>query len=181
MIHKYPYRIHKPGMSQIPPYFQKYVEQVRTDEGFAALMDGATEYMSTLAVIPPAKMKHAYEKNKWTVEEVLLHMIDTERVFQSRALRIARQEPQVMNGFDQDLYVRSLPRIERSIESIRDEYETVRKSSFLLFAGLTKVEMKLSGKVSDYVLTLPSIPFIIAGHETHHLKILRDRYNIMEI
>src|SRR5690606_20288655 len=100
--------------------------------------------------------KHAYEKNKWTVEEVLLHMIDTARVFQSRALRIARQEPQVMNGFDQDLYVRSLPRIERSIESIRDEYETVRKSSFLLFAGLTKVEMKLSGKVSDYVLTLPS-------------------------
>lgn len=181
MIHKYPYQIHKPGMNQFPKYLQKYATLVKLDEGFAALMDGATEFMTMLSVLPPDKMNHKYQRNKWSVQEVLLHMIDTERIFQDRALRISRQETQVQPGFDQDLYVKNLPNIERSIESIRDEYETVRKATFLLFAGLTKVEMKLHGRVSDYDLTLPSIPFVIAGHEIHHLNILKERYHIMGI
>ena len=181
MIHKYPYQIHKPGNRQIPKYYQKYVGLVQTNEGFAALMEGATDFMAMLSVIPPEKMKYSYGKNKWNVQEVLLHMIDTERIFQTRAFRISRQEPQVMTGFDQDLYVRNLPNIDRSIESIRDEYETVRKATFLLFAGLTKVEMKLQGRVDNYKISLPSIPFIIAGHEIHHLNLLRERYKIMGI
>ncbi|SRR5690606_3946433 len=179
MIHKYPYQIHKPGVSQIPKYLQRYTSRVNNNEGFAALMEGAQLFMSMLSVLPVEKMSYRYQPDKWTVQEVLLHMIDTERIFQDRALRISRAETQLQPGFDQDLYVKNLPNIERSIESIRDEYETVRKSTFLLFAGLTKVEMKRQGPVSDYILTLPSIPFVIAGHEIHHLIILRDRYGIV--
>lgn len=181
MIHRYPYKIHKPGNSQIPEYYQKYADLVRQNEGFAALMEGATSFMATLSVIPHDKMNYAYKKGKWTVQEVLLHMIDTERVFQGRALHISRKDKKVMHGFDQDRYVRNLPRIERSVESIRDEYETVRKATFLLFAGLTKVEMKLQGRLGKLTLTLPSIPFIIAGHEIHHLNILQERYGIMNL
>ncbi len=181
MIHKYPYRIHKPGSNQFPEHLQNYAKLVDTNEGFTAMMEGATAFMSMLSVLPTEKMAHSYDKNKWTVQEVLLHMIDTERMFQNRALRISRKESRSLSGFDQDKYVKNLPQIVRSIESIRDEYETVRKGTFLLFAGLTKVEMKLQGRVGNYTLTLPSIPFIIAGHEIHHLNILNDKYNILEI
>lgn len=181
MIHKYPYRIHKPRKNQFPEHLQQYAKLVETNEGFSALMEGATEFMALLSALPPAKMSHAYQKNKWTVQEVLLHMIDTERMFQNRALRISRKEQRALSGFDHNRYVKNLPNIARSIESIRDEYETVRKGTFLLFAGLTKVEMKLEGRVSNYKLTLPSIPFIIAGHEIHHLNILKDQYSILEI
>ncbi|MBY5960057.1 DinB family protein [Membranicola marinus] len=181
MIHKYPYRIHKPGHNQFPNHLQPYVKLVETNEGFEALMEGATEFMAMLSVLPPEKMGYSYQRDKWTVQDVLMHMIDTERMFQNRALRISRKESRALSGFDQDKYVKNLPNIVRSIESIRDEYETVRKGTFLLFAGLTKVEMKLQGRVSNYTLTLPSIPFIIAGHEIHHLNILKERYNIQDI
>lgn len=178
MIHKYPYQIYKPGLNQFPDYFQPYVKLVNDDEGFSALMKGAVEFVEFLKILPPTKMNYRYQKNKWTVQEVLLHMIDTERIFQNRALRISRKEPRAQSGFDQDRYVKNLPNITRSIESIRDEYETVRKGTFLLYAGLTKVEMKLQGRVAKNIITLPSIPFIIAGHEIHHLRILQEKYDI---
>jgi len=181
MIHKYPYRIHKPGLNHFSNHLVKYAKLVETNEGFEALMEGAADFMALLSVLPQEKMSQSYQKDKWTVQEVLLHIIDTERMFQNRALRISRKESRALSGFDHDKYVKNLPNIARSIESIRDEYETVRKGTFLLYAGLTKVEMKLQGRVSNYTLTLPSIPFIIAGHEIHHLNILKDRYNILEV
>jgi len=181
MIHKYPYRIHKPSLNQFPKHLQNYAQLVGTNEGFSALMEGATDFMALLSVLPQDRMSHSYQKGKWTVQEVLLHMIDTERMFQHRAFRISRKESRALSGFDQDKYVKNLPQIARSIESIRDEYETVRKGTFLLFAGLTKIEMKLQGRVSNYILTLPSIPFIITGHEIHHLNILKDRYHILDV
>ena len=181
MIHKYPYRIHKPSLANLPQYLQEYGKLVKTNEGFTALMEGANDFASMLSVVSPDKMSQTYQNGKWTVQDVLLHMIDTERMFQNRAFRISRGEPRALSGFDQDRYVKNLPHIVRSVESIRDEYETIRKSTFLLYAGLTKVEMKLQGRVGNYILSLPSIPFIIAGHEIHHLNILRDKYNIIEI
>lgn len=181
MIHKYPYKIHKPGSKQFPDHLLKYADLVETNEGFSAMMEGAQDFMEFLSVLSPKKMSLRYAPDKWTVQEVLLHMIDTERMFQNRAFRISRKESKALSGFDHNRYVKNLPKIDRSIESIRDEYETVRKSTFLLYAGLTKVEMKHQGKVSNYILTLPSIPFIIAGHEIHHLNILRAKYNILEV
>lgn len=178
MIHRYPYKIYKPGLNQFPDYLHPYVKLVDNDEGFSALMEGAVDFTELLKILPPAKMDYRYEKDKWTVQDVLLHMIDTERIFQNRALRISRKEPRAQSGFDQNRYVKNLPKIARSIESIRDEYETVRKGTFLLYAGLTKVEMKLQGRVGKNIITLPSIPFIIAGHEIHHIQILRERYGI---
>jgi|SRR5690625_203936 len=177
-IHKYPYKIYKPNLNQIPKYLHSYVKLVDNNEGFSALMEGAIGFVDTLKLINPAKLNHRYQNNKWTVQEVLLHLIDTERIFQNRALRISRKEPRALSGFDQNRYVRNLPNIVRSVESIRDEYETVRKSTFLLYAGLTKAEMKLQGRVGKDIITLPSIPFIIAGHEIHHLHMLQNEYGI---
>ncbi|HLT94134.1 MAG TPA: DinB family protein [Membranihabitans sp.] len=179
MIHKYPYQIHKPGGRHIPEYYRNYVSLVPVDEGFTALIEGATGFIGMLSTLPPDRLNYTYAPGKWTVQQVLLHVIDTERVFQARVLKIARQDPQPMFGFDQDLYVAHLPHIDRSLESIRDEYETVRKSTFLLYAGLTKGEMKLQGHLGDVTLSLPTIPFIIAGHEIHHMKLLKERYNIV--
>lgn len=179
MIHEYPYKIYKPGLNHIPRDLQPYIQLVDSQEGFTAMMEGAVAFFDFINHIPSDRMGYRYEEGKWTVEQVLLHLVDVERMYQNRALRIARKEPRALSGFDQDRYVRNLPDISRSIESIRDEYETVRKSTFLLYAGLTKVEMKLQGRVGQEMISLPSIPFIIAGHEIHHLKILRERYGIL--
>ncbi|WP_236980220.1 DinB family protein [Membranihabitans maritimus] len=178
MIHKYPYRIYKPGIKQFPDYLRPYIQLVDQDEGFSALMDSAVKVFDTMSILSPKDLKHRYQDDKWSIEEVLLHIIDNERIFQNRALRISRNEPRALSGYDQDRYVRALPDINRSIESLRDEYEAVRKSTFLLYAGLTKVEMKKEGKVGKNIITLPSIPFIIAGHDLHHLKIFKENYGI---
>ncbi|MDH3652238.1 MAG: DinB family protein, partial [Saprospiraceae bacterium] len=114
----------------------------------------------------------------WTVKELLLHMIDTERIFAYRALRIARSDLTPMAGFDQDDYVPYSNANERSSTSIVSEYSAVRQATIQLFKNFTDAMYAKCGTASERPFTPLALGFIIAGHEIHHLRILMEKYQI---
>lgn len=176
MIYNYPYPIAKPDTSEYPSYLKNYIQIAGSDEGFEALMNSATDMVDYLTKLAQTDLAFRYAPKKWSIQELILHIIDTERVFQTRALRIARNEYKALSGFDQDRYVKAQPPVMRSKESLIEEFQTVRKSTFLFYLGLPAEYMSKNGRVAGFRLTLNSFPFIIAGHDQHHLKILRERY-----
>ena len=117
-----------------------------------------------------------YAPGKWTVSEVLLHMIDTERVFAYRALRFARGDDTPLPGFEQDAFIASANVADRSISSLLDEFRTVRAATLALFRNLDDAAWDRAGVASGYPMTTRGAAWVIAGHELHHAAILRDRY-----
>jgi len=117
-----------------------------------------------------------YSAHKWTLKEVMIHIIDFERIFAYRALRIARHDQTPIAGFEQDDYIPYLYAEQRSPESIIEEYEATRKSSLALFKNFSNDVLLYTGTAAGNPLSVLSIGFIIAGHEIHHLEIIKERY-----
>lgn len=134
------------------------------------------EFVDFLRHIPKGKYKYAYAKDKWTLMEVLVHIIDTERIFQYRALRFSRGDTTELQGFDQDNYVSESLAGKRSMETIINEYLAVRQSTISLFENLGEANLEYSGMVSGVPWTVGTIGFVICGHQQHHQNILKQRY-----
>lgn len=117
-----------------------------------------------------------YANDKWSLKEMLLHIIDTERIMAYRALRFARKDTTDLPGFEQDDYVLNSFADERSILELLDEYNSVRKASLTLFSFFDENVMKLSGTANENKMTVRALGFIICGHELHHLNIAKNRY-----
>jgi len=126
--------------------------------------------------IPDSKLGYAYDDEKWTVAEVLVHLIDTERIFQYRALRFSRGDMTPLPGFEQDDYVPESDTHRRSKESIVEEYRAVRKSTIALFTNFDRQTMQRTGVASDSKMSVAALGFIISGHQKHHRNVIRDRY-----
>ena len=134
------------------------------------------DFVNFLNKIPKEKHNYAYAKDKWTLMEVLIHIIDTERIFQYRALRFSRGDTTELPGFDQDIFVPESLAGKRSMESIVKEYAAVRLSTILLFENLTEANLEYSGVASSVPWTVGTIGFVICGHQQHHQNILEQRY-----
>ncbi|NJB69759.1 hypothetical protein GGR42_000221 [Saonia flava] len=135
--------------------------------------DDLIQFMDTL---PADKFLHNYDVGKWTIAEVLLHIIDTERIFLYRALRFGRGDTTPLAGFEQDDYVLGSNANERSIEDLKDEYTAVRDSSIALFKHFTEEQLRFSGTASNLTWSVAGLGFAISGHQKHHLTILNERY-----
>ena len=159
-----------------PSYYQPYLETL----GEASLLDlmqrQKGNFPEFINSIPEALWNYRYAPEKWTVAEVLLHVLDTERVFQYRALRFGRKDFTPLPGFDQDAYVPMSLGDERDKASIIEEYEAVRESSLLLFRSLPEERLFWKGEASGQPMSIGAIGFIICGHQKHHRNILRARY-----
>ena len=125
--------------------------------------------------LDPDKASYAYAEGKWTVKQVLGHMADTERVFAFRALAFSREAIE-LPGFDQDVYMEKATFNERSLEDIAEEYRTVRESTLFLLKSLTEEQSKQKGIASGNPVSVRGLAYMIAGHEMHHIKILKERY-----
>lgn len=119
---------------------------------------------------------HAYAPGKWTVKQVLGHLIDDERIFGYRWLCVAREEPLALPGFDENLYVRTAGFEHRSIEDLLEEYRAVRAGSIAFFRGLPEAAWRRMGTVNGYRASVRGLGFQIAAHERHHLQVLEARY-----
>ena len=126
--------------------------------------------------IPEKLWHHRYAPDKWSIAEVLVHVLDCERVFQYRALRFGRNDNTPLPGFDQDAYVPMSLADNRSMEEVIEEYEGIRKSSLLLFRSFPEERLSWKGTASEYPISIGAIGFIICGHQKHHRNILRARY-----
>lgn len=118
----------------------------------------------------------SYEEGKWTIKEVIGHLIDTERIFCYRALAIARGEAQNLPGYDQDLYVENANFNSLSLTELKAQYQAARKVTQQVFSGFDDKILQNQGMVNDSSFTVRALGYVISGHEHHHLNILADRY-----
>lgn len=119
---------------------------------------------------------YKYSRDKWTVKEILQHVIDTERIFAYRTLAISRKESATLPSFDENKYAENALANRRPWKELTEEFQSVRQSTILLFHSLPPGTLEQIGKVSDYQMSVLALGFTIAGHVAHHMNIIRERY-----
>lgn len=168
--------IARPDPTECAPFYRGYLNHVPEGDVLEGMRRQASDTAALWRSLSAAQAKHRYASGKWSVKEVAAHMIDTERIFQSRALRFARSDQTPLPGYDHDAYVAALDLSHRSMESLGGEFERLRASTLDLFGGFTEDELNRSGEASGRAITVRAIVFIVAGHERHHMGVLRERY-----
>lgn len=162
--------------SEYNSYYQPYISKVGAIDLLDCLHEDLNNFIDFVNAIPSVKFSYAYADGKWTVAEVIMHLLDSERVFQYRALRFARNDRTELPGFDQDIYVPSSRANERSKASIIAEFAAIRNSTISLFSSLNDDELKRIGTASDSPISVRALGFIICGHLKHHKDILEELY-----
>ncbi|QWX85359.1 DinB family protein [Cellulophaga sp. HaHaR_3_176] len=157
-------------------FYQTYISTLEEVTILEALYSGKEELEKYIKTVPNNKWTFAYAEGKWTLAEVLLHLIDTERVFQYRALCISRGDDSKFPGFDQDIYVADSKANNRTKESLLNEFLAVRNSTIALFESYDNNDLQKWGVASNSRLSVGASGFILSGHLKHHLKILNERY-----
>jgi hypothetical protein len=166
----------RPDLSRIPEYFHVYVRQVKGDELPEVFKTQSAEFIPFLESIAPEKTGYRYAEGKWSMKEVLQHIIDTERIFAYRALCIARKDSTAFPGFDENAYTENSGADKRDWKDLVDELRWVRRSTELLFSSFNDEQLETSGTASGKSIYVRGIGFTIAGHVTHHITILKERY-----
>ena len=126
--------------------------------------------------IPSEKGDYRYAPGKWSIKELLGHVIDGERIFAYRALRFGRNDQTALNGFEQDDYVAAGAFDKRELSDLIDEFEEVRRATIHLFRGFDETAWTRRGVASENEVSVRALAYIIAGHELHHMGVLRERY-----
>jgi hypothetical protein len=170
-------KIQKPAAGEYKDYSAAYISKVPDDGMVLQHLQTDFETIRTLVIdLPEEKLLSAYAPGKWTLKEILVHMMDTERIFAYRALRIARNDKTDLPGFEQDEYTPYLYANERSIANIMEEYGLQRKSTVALFSNFDESAFTRTGFANGAPLSVRAALYIIAGHELHHLQIIREKY-----
>jgi uncharacterized damage-inducible protein DinB len=176
-------KIKKPLVGEYPEYSHVYLDLMEDDDRVLEhLWNNFIEIKKFIIALPDEKLKYRYAENKWTIKEILVHLIDDERIFAYRALRYARNDDTPLHGFDQDLYAKCSNANERSLENIFEEYEWVRRSTISLFQNLPEDSLTRGGEGIDFdgsvinKRTVRGLAYHIAGHELRHFNIIKARY-----
>lgn len=169
-------RAQKPGETECLPYYARYIALVSEGDVIATLESQMRDSQALLAGIPNRLATHRYAPGKWSINEMLGHVIDTERIFAGRALRFARADTSPLPGFEQDDYVRNASFDAYPLSDLAAELEAVRRSTLFLFRHLSEEAWLRRGVANDAEVTVRALAYIIAGHELHHREILRLRY-----
>jgi hypothetical protein len=166
----------KPAPDEYAPYFERYISRVPEGDIQSILEQQLVETLEFLARIPEARAGHRYAEGKWSIKEVIGHLIDGERVFAYRALCFARGDAASLPGFEQDDYVKTGQFDQRTLSDLAEEYGLVRRSTIALFKGLAKEAWLGKGVANENSVTVRAIAYIMAGHVRHHMDVIRDRY-----
>ena len=171
--------IQKPSPDEYPPYSHIYMDLIPDDGLVLTLLKGNLVKIKELVLaLPEAKLYYRYAPGKWTIKEILVHIIDDERIFAYRALRAARNDQTELPGFEQDDYAIYSRANERNLESIFEEYEAVRQATISLFEWLPDDcfmrTVTSTGNVNKR--TVRALAYHIAGHEQRHINIIKERY-----
>jgi DinB family protein len=166
----------RPDKSEHHQYYSTYIDQVPDGDILAILRTGIDETAALLSNHPTSIADHRYAPGKWTVREVINHLVDSERTFGFRAFWFARKGAGELPSFDQEPFVVEARINARSLDSLLAEWRTVRASNLSLFETIDDEASTRTGIASGNRFTVRSFPWIIAGHEIHHRKQLNDRY-----
>jgi DinB superfamily len=166
----------RPDSAEYAPYFEKYISLVPGDNIVTTLSSQIENTLALLRVLSESQGELRYASGKWSIKEVIGHLIDAERIFIYRGLRMARSDRTPLPGFDENFYVESGNFGDRRVDELADEFKTVRKSGVYFFRHLGEEAWARRGVANDSEISVRAIAHIIAGHELHHLGIIRTRY-----
>lgn len=168
----------RPAATEYAPYYGRYINLVSEEKIIDVLENQSQATAALLKTINEQQAESRYAPDKWSVKQLIGHVVDAERVFAYRALCIARGDKTALPSFDQNAYAAAADVASRSMRDVAEEYAAVRRATTLLFRGFSEGAWKQSGTASDNPVSVRALAYIIAGHERHHLRVLRDSYRI---
>lgn len=160
------------------PYVDGYLQVVEHEDAMAALRAQLEIVLAAESSWTDQHLNHRYAPGKWSVRQVLGHLVDAERIFAFRILAIARGETQSLPGFDENAYQEASSFDQQSKETLFRQYELTRKSNLWLFDTFDATALDRRGTANNRAISVRTLLWVLAGHERHHLNILRDRYQL---
>lgn len=164
--------------NEYAPYFDQYLKLVAVVEKSIVenLESSQNEFDTLLTDLPKNKQEFSYEEGKWSIKEVVQHIIDTERIFNYRALCFARNDKTNLPGFDQDIFVNNDNANDRDFAEMLEEMQTLRKSTIQLYKSFSKEALLRIGVASENKMSVRALGYLFSGHQKHHVNILKERY-----
>ncbi|OLB16145.1 MAG: hypothetical protein AUH07_01690 [Gemmatimonadetes bacterium 13_2_20CM_70_9] len=166
----------RPDATEYAPYYGTYVGKVPDGDLLELLERQRRETQNLLAGLSDTQALHRYAPGKWSIKEVVGHLMDSERVFCYRALRFARADEKPLQGFDEKAWVPAGSFDARPLADLAAELEAVRRATIALFGGFDAAALARKGTANNNEVTVRALAWIVAGHERHHVAILRERY-----
>lgn len=168
-------KITPPPAADYPEYYGKYIALVEGDP-IEALNHARKKMYKLISNLDKKDLDYRYAEGKWTIREILVHLMDGERVFAYRALRFARKDLTPLAGFEENDYVPASKAAGRKIKSILREYEAMREATIELFANMDDEQLAQSGTANNSRISVRSLLYCIAGHELHHVNVIKEKY-----
>jgi hypothetical protein len=168
----------RPEAGEFDPYYARYIDRVPEGDVASLLEQQIRETAKALLAVPESRATYRYAEGKWSMAEVVGHMIDLERIFGYRALRIARGDATPIEGFDENAYVPPAEFDRRTLADLVQDFEAVRHSTLTLIRGLPPGAWTRVGTANKKPISVRALIYIIAGHERDHLGTLRARYGV---
>lgn len=166
----------KPETSEYAPFYSVYIDAIAQQSVIRVLESQPTELQDIFTGINDSDGTYAYADGKWTIKQLLGHIIDCERIFAYRVLRISRGDETPIEGFEQDAYIANAYANERSFADLLEEFKLIRRANLILFYNLRDEDWLRMGTASNSRVSVRALAYIMAGHVRHHTKILRERY-----
>lgn len=166
----------RPTAQEYAPYYARYIDLVPAGDIIDILRRQMEDTVNLLSSLTEEQANHRYAPEKWSVKELIGHIIDSERVFAYRALRFARSDKTPLPGFEQDDYVKNGDFDNRQLSDLAKEYEHVRSASIYLLGQLSEDAWSRTGTANDVEVSVRAIAWILGGHEMHHKEVLRTKY-----
>lgn len=168
--------MHRPDRNEYDPYYETYVALVENDDIVGTLGAQPTRLQDLITGLPEEKGAFAYAEGKWSIKEVLSHLIDGERMFAYRLFRISRGDKTPIEGFEQDGYIENANANGRSFGDLLEEFSLLRRANLMLVKNLNDEGWSRVGTANQVNVTARALTYIMAGHIEHHLGILKERY-----
>lgn len=169
--------MNRPQPNEYPTWGETYISKV--DRDIFEILNDQIQSLPALFRANVDKADYAYAEGKWTLKEMLGHIIDAERVFAYRITCFARKDQQPLPGFEEDDYVLNARFPQRDMEDLIEEFIALRKANLYLFKSLNEEELNRKGIASGREINVKSILFIVGGHIIHHVSILKERYHVV--
>jgi uncharacterized damage-inducible protein DinB len=167
--------MNRPKPDEFAPYYQNYIDTV-DDDVIDALETQASAFADFINAIPEEKADFAYDEGKWTIKELLGHVIDTERIMTYRAVRFSRNDTTPLPGFEENFYVDHAHFNDRTLSGLAEEFNLLRRANLHFFRSLNEDEIGRAGTANGKQMTVRALLFVLAGHVNHHRRIITERY-----
>jgi hypothetical protein len=160
----------------VADFYQPYLDQIKENDFREAIKKNTRQFRKLTESIPRKKFDYAYAEGKWTIRQVVQHIIDCERVFAYRALRFSRMDPTPLPGFDEKSWALHDGGASRRWKDLLEEFKAVRTATEYLFEGLSNDQLRFTGEANGRPLNAFTLGFLVPGHVAHHLQLLEERY-----